>query len=90
MNNRRSFFKQLALGIATLSAPTIFIPKLIEAPVWKVGRGWSSADAALFEQLPFYLARLEIARNADYVAWKNLLASTKWESNIGSTVRFIN
>lgn len=44
MTNRRSFFKQLSMGLVALSAPSLFIPKLIEPVKWKVNPAFDIAE----------------------------------------------
>ncbi len=37
MNNRRSFFKQLAMGVSVLGSAGIFLPRAVDAYRWRRG-----------------------------------------------------
>lgn len=87
MNSRRSFFRQLAVSLVAISAPTIFVPKLVK-PIWK-SVAFAEPSLEQFNHLPYYAARIQIHRNADWIAWSQLLSATKWEPNMGSIIRSI-
>lgn len=91
MNTRRTFFKQLAMSVAAMSAPTIFIPKLIK-PIWSsvVFAEPSLAQLNQFNKLPFYFARMQIHHNPKWIAWQNLLEGKIWSPNLGETTHAIN
>lgn len=94
MITRRSFFKQLAMSIVAISAPQIFIPKLIEVPKWKLNLDWNEAAYSImaieqFQRLPCYLVSKQISHNPEWLAWQNLLENKSWQPNLGDTIRAI-
>ncbi len=90
--NRRNFIRNIVI---TASA-SIFVPKLI-VPLWKRSAeckwisnpAWETAQYELsyMQAMPFYMARINIARNLDYVAWKQFLQAKEWEPNMGDVMR---
>lgn len=94
MTTRRSFFKQLAISVVAISAPQIFIPKLIETPKWKLNPAWDEAAYSImaieqFNRLPYYIASMQIVRNPEWLLWQNLLEGKSWEHNMGSNIHAI-
>lgn len=82
-NSRRSFLRSLAMLVAAGAiAPTLEIDKLLwipnkktifVPPIRNVMSGWSAEDVALYNRLPFYLAKMQIDRRQSWAAWEQLV-----------------